>query len=514
MTEPNVPHPDSPMDELAAVQRLLAERPTPGAEVVAAARASLERAGVVPLHGLAPVHLNSDRPGPAAGIRAGRRRSRRWRRWQAWLAPVAAAAAVVRVVAVSLAISSTVGQHARPARPAGVTLPAGVPRYFVALTGGRDPLGGKEAVIAATATGATVAQVSPPKPYAEFTEVAAAGDDRSFVLAAQRQVSPVNSESSPLKFFRLVLRRSGNPALTALPLPPVIGNVTGFALSPDGSKLAMATSPPLRLQNGRPPPPHGSRLRLFTLATGAERDWALPGTGWIGMNKPNPQSLSWAGDNRRLLVHVQLGIGGPKAEVRVLDTGTPGGSLLAASNLVPFHESRNGGPLFQVMFLSADGTKIITATTRYIWHGGLTGAERAALQPPPQCRRRGREARLDIRQGVNQMTPYCQEAIKSAQRRMIQDMKRNPLTMRTYGTYGEYSVRTGKAVAVLGRLQGQGQTGADVDCASPAGTTLIVDGPAPDSTDRNPRIVLGVLAGNAFTPLPKAVQALIYTAAW
>ena len=45
------------------------------------------------------------------------------------------------------------------------------------------------------------------------------------------------------------------------------------------------------------------------------------------------------------------------------------------------------------------------------------------------------------------------------QRRVIQDSKRNPVTTRTYATYGEYSVRTGRPVAVLGHLQGQGQTG-------------------------------------------------------
>jgi hypothetical protein len=468
---------------------------------------------VVPTHGLVPIHLNSDRPAPDPGPPA----SRHWRRWRAWLAPVAAAVAVVTGVAVSLAISSTVGRHhAQPPRPAGVTLPAGVPRYFVSLIGGNNPSGGKYAAIAATATGAIVAKVSPPKPYGVFTEVAAAGDDQTFVLAAQRNVGPgPASEASPLKFYRLVLGRSGKPAaLTALPLPPVIGGVHGFAVSPDGSKLAMATEPPLRLRSGQPPPPHGSRLRLFTLATGAERDWPLRAIGWIGMNKPNPQSLSWAGDNRTLLVHVQLGIGGPTAEIRLLDTAGPGGSILAASKLVPFPESRNGGPLFGVMLLTADGSKIITATTKTAWHGGLTSAERAALQLPRQCRQRGREAKLKIRYSANQKTPYCQRMIKALQQRMSQDIRKNPVTMRTYASYGEYSGRTGKAVAVLGHLQGQGDTGGDVIWASPDGTTLIVDGPAPGSTNRNPRLAVGILTGNAFTPLPAAVLALLYTAAW
>ena len=50
------------MDELEAVQQLLAERPPPAPDVVAAARTSLERAGAVPPSGLSPVNLNGGRP--------------------------------------------------------------------------------------------------------------------------------------------------------------------------------------------------------------------------------------------------------------------------------------------------------------------------------------------------------------------------------------------------------------------------------------------------------------------
>jgi hypothetical protein len=46
MSEPNAPLRNDDMDELAAVRQLLAERPPPGPATVAAARASLERAGL------------------------------------------------------------------------------------------------------------------------------------------------------------------------------------------------------------------------------------------------------------------------------------------------------------------------------------------------------------------------------------------------------------------------------------------------------------------------------------
>src|SRR5690348_13183042 len=127
------PRKSNAMDELDAVRQLLAQ-PPPSPDVVGAARASLEQAGLVSAPGVPPVHLNGGRHllglgGPAAP-------HRRWRRWRGWLAPVAAALAVVTVVVVSLAISGGIRSH-QPARShpslPGIAL---VPRYFVALTGG------------------------------------------------------------------------------------------------------------------------------------------------------------------------------------------------------------------------------------------------------------------------------------------------------------------------------------------------------------------------------------------
>ena len=55
------------MDELTAVQQLLAERPPPAPETVAAARASLERAVVNGTRGRAPLHLNGGHGMPGLG---------------------------------------------------------------------------------------------------------------------------------------------------------------------------------------------------------------------------------------------------------------------------------------------------------------------------------------------------------------------------------------------------------------------------------------------------------------
>ena len=157
------------------------------------------------------------------------------RRWPEWLAPVAAAAAVAGVIIASLAISGLILRPAgtSPANSSGVF--AKVPRYFVAI----PEVARLRAVVGATATGAVLGTVAPPKPYTMFTQVAAAGDGRTFVFAAAPGV-----DRGPVRFYRLVLDRSGHPGrLVALPIPPETAALPGLALSPDGSKLAVSLPP-------------------------------------------------------------------------------------------------------------------------------------------------------------------------------------------------------------------------------------------------------------------------------
>src|SRR6266498_4591990 len=114
------------MDELSAVQHLLAE-PPPGPEVVEAALLRLERAAL----GRTPLRTRAAGRGwHAPGLV---RRAAGPRRWPGWLAPVAAAAAVAGVIIGSLATSGLILRPARsgPVNSSGVF--AKVPRYFVAI---------------------------------------------------------------------------------------------------------------------------------------------------------------------------------------------------------------------------------------------------------------------------------------------------------------------------------------------------------------------------------------------
>jgi hypothetical protein len=521
MSEPNEPRRIEGMDELTAVQQLLAERPPPAPDIVAAARASLERAAMDGTRGRVPLHLNGSRgmPDPGQPVRG---------RWRGWLVPVAAALAVITAVALSLAISDVVGgRQGKPAaRPAAAF--ARVPRYFVALTGNALPDQGQRAVAVATATGKVLGSVAAPAPYRVFTWVAAAGDDRTFVLAAQR-ARPVGGAPGQVmgvgaaKLYRLVLHRSGRPgALEPLSLPLLSDRINGFALSPDGTKLAVSTTRTVRAAV------RGSQIQVFTLATGAMRRWVLGNVGWVGQDKPSAESLAWAGDNRTLLFKEYLGQGGSAAEIRLLDTAAPGGFLAAASTRVPFLSTLISGRVedpeqaYGIMLLTADGHKIITAVTRDTWRGrlgfppqGLHGNTVRGLLPP-QCRGTGHH--------MAKRTPYCAKRLNQ----VVSGGKNSPLgqiTIRqlaeqgTTVTFTVFSAATARPVAVLGRVQGEGDgnTWAEVTWASPDGTAMIIDGAWPKagshwpiSSQGPPVAVAGVMTGGTFTPFPKRIQSLYF----
>jgi hypothetical protein len=504
------------MDELENVRRLLAQ-PPPSPEVLDAAWVKLGLAGAGSRPDGPVVHQNGgshsfDRPPPAH-----RSRSRRW------LAPAAAAAAVIAVVAGSLAISGAFDRHAgprtatdSPAAAAGQAGPGGVPRYFVALTGRAVADQGQRAEVVATATGTVLGSVTAPGPSTVFTDVAAAADDRTFVLA-ERPGLPAGQGSSaklfgagPARLYELVLHSSGQPGtLTALPVPPVSGSISGLALSPDGSKLAMS------LIAGR------SEIKVLNLATGAVRTWTLPDPGWVGWDKPDAQSLSWENDNRTLLFEQQTYVGqGQNMEVgaRLLDTAAPGGNLEAASRLVPIPSQVLMG-LSAAMLITGDGTKIVAPTTSLIspGSGGLN------LSAEPESLRLSRECGAVIagftkRHGQYTGIKYIHYRKTASCVRLIQQNDQYfrrylapELEHQTLPTSGiaitEFSVRTGKPVVVLDQQRTHAEGGAGVDWTSTRGTSLIAEVPR---ADQGGQLVIGVQEGLSFTPLPAAVQHALY----
>ena len=421
------------MDELTAVQQLLAE-PPPGPDVTEAAWLKVERAA---LDGTILLRRDAG-PGRLAGEPARRRMEPR--RWPGWLTPLAAAAAVVAVVAGSLGLSGVIGRQSAGTSASAGPL-AGVPRYFVTLPL-RNSLSAPRAVVGATATGALLGTVRPPEPHSAFQWVTAAGDDRTFVLAAGKP--PADGQSiqdwGAFSFYRLVLDRSGHPAgLTRLPIPPQKG-ITGVALSPDGHKLAVSVQP----SHGQT----GSSIRIFSLATGAEREWTWPGQGTVFVN-------SWEADSRTLLVreasniHTEVGW---VWQLRLLDTAAPAGNLRASSTRIPIPVSYTGSQ-----------------------HSNA-GIDRDAL-------------------------------VTGDGTRLVASFYRGPRRKVFFFTLTEFSVRTGKPVQVLYRRRTghENESESELWVNTSGGTIIASRGESATSLQS----VAGVQTPKAFTPFPPATQRLL-----
>jgi hypothetical protein len=167
-------------------------------------------------------------------------------------------------------------------------------------------------------TGQTIATIAPPHGQF-FAGIAAAGDDRTFVLQAevggQTPKSPMPVNPSTAAFDELRLKADGHlESLSVLGTVPARTALSGFAISQDASMLAYFT---------------GAGFEAVSLAKGTGRHW--PG---VYHGNVSPLSLSWAGDRT---VSFEWGPGNnlhpPGLGLRVLDVTAPG-NLVQASRLV------------------------------------------------------------------------------------------------------------------------------------------------------------------------------------
>jgi hypothetical protein len=411
---------------------------------------------------------------------AGRgRRPRGWRGWPPWLTPLAAAAAVAAVLAATLTLTGG-PDRSSPHRTGQDALLASVPRYYVTLTSTGPSRGWpRQAEVRATRTGRVMATLAAPGPGNVFLMVAAASGVGRYVLAAQpmaieqRKVvgadgRPVPGKTvgfpvpaGPIRFYQLRISSSGQvSALSPLPVPvlPADADLSGLALTPDGRKLAVA------IRTGGPRP--GPEIQVDTLATGAQRVWTWPGAQPIAESLGGTGSaLSWAADDSTLAFVRQID---GQCRVRLLDTTAPGSSLAASRLALSLNETGNAisrrfshgravnNAVTSGALLTPDGSKIVVATVTQSMH---------------------------------------------------------PLNSEF--AFTEFSARTGKVVAVLGRwrftrrwpMQEQAVLWTNAD-----GSTLLVLAHRPGVT-LNPRppesaasfaVEFGVLHGEQYAPLPGA----------
>jgi hypothetical protein len=284
--------------------------------------------------------LRAAPPPPLAVIQ--RRRRRRAARQAA-----AAGGAVAAVTAGAIVLAGwPAGTAPRPAPPVSPYLAAPLPDpdagpesapYFITLDAGN-----RQPATVSRASGGTLGQIRAPAPGLTLTWVTAAGDDRTFAFAAR-------DHAGQTTFWGLRLSAAGRPGrLTRLPVPPLAGGqVTGLALSADGSQLAIASG----TGAGRTP-----QLEVASLATRTVRTWSAS-TGQVSM-------LSWAGDDELAFYWLRqdpgTGVPRPGSGVRLLDTTRDPASPLAASRLlVPDSISVHGSAGITGARITPDGRSVL-----------------------------------------------------------------------------------------------------------------------------------------------------------
>jgi hypothetical protein len=304
--------------------------------------------------------------------------------WNARLAPAAAAAGVVLAVAVALLVT---GGTRHESTAAGVLAPgiAGPPKYYAEVEGkfvrwhGRDSV---EVVVRSTATGAAVARVPNPAIAGAAKvlplSVAAGPDGRTFYVIY------ANWGRVPGDFwiyrFRITPSGAARPAAVSggkVTGQDNVGNVGGFAISPDGSRLALAVA---SVHDGSSQSSVASEILVIDLRTGAHAVWRG------GMERAGQtfgiENVSWTGDGKSLVYlgewcspdNISYGIYGGfvcstlgaadhkpiKAEGRdvVLQIRVASGGATLDSGRVLRAPSPSSGPV--PVLVDPDGTELIT----------------------------------------------------------------------------------------------------------------------------------------------------------
>jgi hypothetical protein len=453
--------------------------------------------------------------------------------WGRWLAPVAAAAAVVAVAVTMVLVGQTVnhspgGLGAVPsARPGPVktgppissyVASGRVPPYYVSIESRGNPnFNPSYAVVRATATGAALGTVMPAGD-GTVVAVTAAADDRTFVLDTQ-PLSSADQAFEPRTFLLLRLNSGGSEVSQSRLAVSVPGGqlMTGFALSPDGSKLAIAVQP-----DNDKHEPDLTEVKVITLATGAIRTWTADGT--IGFGPDDARSLSWAGDERTLAFDWEGNGPGIHTGVWLLDVATGGGSLLADSReAVTLINQASVGPA-PVPSTARTGSVQVTSIPPGLQPATASAspATASAAAPSPSA--------SPTSLAPTATAPTCQEdsiltpdgstivcgAITATKATGSLSTSGGPaaaLLQRGAETeFIEYSAASGKVARVLGHwtFGSVGALSVEVLWSNASGSVLI--GVIPDGGDGR----VGVISGNEFTPLPGpgAASAAMQSGAW
>ena len=318
------------------------------------------------------------------------------RHWPEWVKPLAAAIAAATVIAGTFVIA-----HALPGarqQPWSPTPPyPGVPRYYAytlqgdiynyTSQGTQYSAGAADRYlrIRATDSGKLIAVLAPPKPYNNFQMISADATGTVFVLGMMRywqryaNTRPslfARNQATPMRFVGVRIT-DGRARVISLQLPVTVtpGQGPSMALSPDGTRLALAYG-----GHGRP-----AVVDVITLPDGRVRRWTSPRVPWVPLLSDRG---AWTANGRTLVL--QQGYVPPVrarsalsqyhppgyTPVRLIDTAAPGRSLAVGKLLVLRAPVGESAP--RQVFITPDGTRLIggTGETQFRPRNGI---ERGAL---------------------------------------------------------------------------------------------------------------------------------------
>jgi hypothetical protein len=254
-----------------------------------------------------------------------------------WLLPLLSAAVVVALAASLVIVRGLMAPGLAPAG-GGASVPAdpaaiqAIPRYYAIANEGpvsHDEMATITVTVGDVRTGKAIAKVNLPAVgtfvgWNSAVGVSAAGDDRTFIAGRR------NGESG-ITFFQVHVAPGAKQVATVkqLPIPDLsVGNLLGFAVSPDGTQLAV-----LSVRG------NGTTLAVYSVKTGAKlRTWIASGWHYLGTGVL-ATGVSWTADGRQVAFSTVASTqtyasAGSVLEELVIGATAPSGNLATASKVM------------------------------------------------------------------------------------------------------------------------------------------------------------------------------------